>query len=91
MSNRPVLLLSYRFQWISVTNGSVFTRGSVGSSSNHYVQAAALRVNVPVRGGLGVGADGTVFLRDSNYSVQAFKDIHQRNPQARVYLSWSGV
>jgi hypothetical protein len=91
VSNHPVLQLSYRYQWISVTNGSVYTHGSFGSSSNHHVQAAALRVNAPLHRGLGIGVDGTLFLRDSNYSIAAFKDVHQRNPQARLYLSWSGV
>jgi hypothetical protein len=91
LSGRPVLSLLYRFQWISVTNGSIFSKGqsSMGSDANHYIQAAGARLVVPIRGPLGLGADGYVFLRKSRYSFPGFHDIDQRNPQIRVFLAWN--
>jgi hypothetical protein len=91
VSGRPVLSLLYRFQWISVSNGSVFSKGqsSLGSDANHYIQAAGGRLVIPVRGRLGLGADGYVFLRKSRYSFPGFHDIDQRNPQIRVFLAWN--
>ena len=87
----PLLSLAYRFQWISVSNGSVFSKGesSLGSDANHYIQAAIARLVVPVYRFVGVGADGGVFLRKSRYSFPGFRDIDQRNPQVRVFLAFT--
>ena len=53
---------------------------------------------VPIKGSLGVGADAYVFLRDSHYSAVdsatgdvQIKNVTQRNPQVRVYLSMSNT
>ena len=90
-SGRPLLTASYRFAWISVSNGSVYqspTQG--GSAADHYIQAAALRLLVPVTRRMGIGADGAMFLRKSRYAAtDRFKAIDQRNPQARLYLAWN--
>jgi hypothetical protein len=98
VSGRPLLSALYRVQRINVTNGSVYNKGQVGLDAHHTVQAAGLRLVLPIRGGLGIGADGYLFLRDSTYTLAGSgtgatrdKDIRQRNPQARVYLSWFGV
>jgi hypothetical protein len=89
ISGRPILSLAYRFQWISVTNGSVFSKdqSSLGSDANHYIQAAGGRLVVPIKGSLGLGADGYVFLRKSRYSTPGFDDVDQRNPQVRIFLA----
>jgi len=90
---RPLLLAGYRFQWIDVKNGSVYNNDQKGisSSANHYIQMAGLRLILPIRGSLGLGADGTLFFRKSRYSISLFHDIDQRNPQARVYLTLNGI
>jgi hypothetical protein len=90
-SGHPLLTLAYRFQWINVRNGSIFSKGesSEGSDAEHYIQGAAARLVVPLYRGMGVGADGSVFLRKSRYSFPGFRDIDQRNPQVRVFLAFS--
>jgi len=92
-SGRPLAMLYYRYQWISVSNGSIAARGqsSLGSDANHYIQAAGGRVLIPIKGRLGLGLDGYVFLRKSRYSEPGFHDIDQRNPQVRVFLAWNDV
>ena len=98
LHGRPFLAALYRFAWIDVRNGSVYDKGTVGSNADHYVQMAGGRLVVPIKGGLGVGADAYVFLRNSHYrladtqtgDVRA-KDVSQRNPQLRVYLSMSNT
>jgi hypothetical protein len=93
VSNHQILMLAYRFQWISVTNGSIYSKGqsSEGSDANHYLQSLGARFLVPIHGGLGLGADGSIFLRKSRYSFPLFRPIDQRNPQVRVYLAWDQV
>jgi hypothetical protein len=89
VSGRPLLSVLYRFQWISVSNGSVFSKGksSQGSDANHYLQAVVARLVVPIFGNLGLGADGSIFLRKSRYSAPGFADVDQRNPQVRVFVA----
>jgi hypothetical protein len=90
-SGRPYLSLFYRLQWIDVSNGSVWNkddeRGLTGSDASHVVQAAGLRGFVPVKGRVGLGADGFVFLRKSTYDATFLEDQDQRNPEVRVYLA----
>jgi hypothetical protein len=95
VSRWPLLNLAYRFQWISVKNGSVFNKGPnlQGVDANHYIQSAAVRLAVPLFWGLGIGGDAILFLRDSHYDfvvlgVPTPKDLRQRNPQVRAYLTW---
>jgi hypothetical protein len=37
---------------------------------------------------VGLGADGFVLLRKSDYSAVIFRDTDQRNPEVRVYLAF---
>lgn len=98
VSGHPILTALYRFAWISVSNGSVYNKSGFGSDANHYLQGGGLRLFVPIRGGLGIGADGYVFLRDSHYElvnaaggIDRRNDVTQRNPQARVYVALSST
>jgi hypothetical protein len=98
MNGRPLLAALYRFAWIDVRNGSIYSKGSLGLSADHYVQMAGLRLIVPIKGSLGLGADGYVFLRQSDYiltladaGVSRRQDISQRNPQLRVYLAMNNT
>jgi hypothetical protein len=91
VSGQTLVSLNYRFQWISVSNGSVYSKGvsSLGSNANHYVQYGLARVFIPVFKKFGVGADGFVFLRKSRYADPNFADIDQRNPRLRVFLAFN--
>jgi len=96
LSGRPVLTALYRFAWISVTNGSVYHQGTIGSDADHYIQGGGLRLVVPVKGGLGIGGDVFVFLRDSYFShtdsangQEVVQHVRQRNPQVRAYVAVS--
>jgi hypothetical protein len=98
VSGHPVLTAVYRFAWISVTNGSVYNKGNLGSDADHYVSGGGVRLLVPVKGGVGIGADAYLFNRNSHYElidtangVDRRKDVEQRNPQVRVYLALSSV
>ena len=88
-SGRPFVTLNYRFQWINVANGSVYSQGQsgVGSNANHYIQHGFVRVFIPIIKKFGLGADGFVFLRKSRYSAPGFQDIDQRNPRLRVFFA----
>jgi hypothetical protein len=91
VSARTVVTLAYRFQWINVSNGSIYSKGvsSLGSDANHYVQYGLARVFIPIFRKFGLGADGFLFLRKSRYSEPGFDDIDQRNPRLRVFLAFN--
>jgi hypothetical protein len=83
----------YRFQWISVHNGSIVDRGesSLGSDANHYIQEAGARVVIPIKGRWGLGGEGYIFYRKSRYSFPGFHDIDQHNPDLLVFVAWNHV
>jgi Domain of unknown function (DUF3943) len=85
----PVVTASYRWQWINVANGSVYSQGQsgVGSNANHYIQYWLARGYLPIRGKFGLGADYFAFKRKSRYSAPGFQNIDQHNPRLRVYLA----
>ena len=57
-----------------------------------------VKLEIPIRGSLTIGADGSVFFRRSRYNItedtpefgEARREtITQRNPEARVFLAWT--
>ena len=98
LSGRPILSALYRFDWVSVTNGSVFNKRLAGLDANHYIQAAGLRLVIPVKRSFGIGGDMSVFMRDSDYTVtnkttgrDTIEHVQQRNPEARVYVAFTTI
>jgi hypothetical protein len=91
VSDQTLLTVNYRFQWVNVANGSVYSKGvsSLGSNANHYVQYGLARFFIPVFKHFGLGADGHIFLRKSRYSEPGFEDIDQRTPRLRVFLAFN--
>jgi hypothetical protein len=96
VSGRPLLSALYRFDWVSVSNGSVYDKGPAGGGldANHYIQAAGVRLVIPIKGSLGIGGDLYEFLRNSDYTftdsatgTERIEHVRQRNPQARVYVA----
>ncbi len=101
-SRNRILSLSYRFQWIHVSNGSIFNKGdefelpggdtvtALGSDATHYLQALGARLFIPIfKGKVGLGSDALVLLRNSDYTGQRFAvEKTQRNPELRVYLAF---
>jgi len=45
VKDQTLLTFTYRFQWISVANGSIYSKGvsSLGSNANHYIQYGLAR------------------------------------------------
>jgi hypothetical protein len=91
-----ILSLGYRFQWITVRNGSIFNpeeddEGGIvkGSEADHYLHAVQARLFIPLyKRKVGLGADALVLLRKSYYSLDFLRDRDQRNPEARIYLAF---
>jgi len=75
-----------------VSNGSIWDRNDEahpeGSDADHYLQAAMVRLYVPIHRRIGLGADGLVVLRKSDYSLPFLEDRDQRYPEARIYLAF---
>ncbi len=91
---RPVLDVRYRYSYIDVKNGSLWNPdldddGELyGSSASHQVHRFRARLNLPVTRTLAIGAEGSIFYRDSKYSLDKLQDRTQRNPEARLFLTW---
>jgi hypothetical protein len=85
----PVVTTAYRWQWISVANGSLYSQGQsgLGSNANHYIQYWLARGYLPIRGKLGLVADYYAFKRQSRYSAPGFQNIDQHNPRLRIFLA----
>jgi hypothetical protein len=96
-----ILSLTYRYQWIKVSNGSIFNKGdefelpggetvtALGSDATHHLQALGARLFIPLfKRKIGLGADGFVLLRKSYYSSPILRDQDQRNPEARIYVAF---
>jgi hypothetical protein len=93
-SSRQLVLLRYYWNWISVTNGSSYNKGTIGGDGDHYVQYASARFVIPVKKALGIGADVVLFRRDSHFTVTnsatgetVLQHIEQRAPQIKIYLA----
>ena len=56
------------------------------TDSDHLVHDVAARLKLPLWRGLGLGAEGRYFGRNSHYD--AFPNVHRWVPQARLYLSY---
>ena len=88
LSGRPLLSAVYRFDWVSVSNGSVYDiRRLVGLDANHYIQAGGVRLVDPrERVGFGIGGDAYLFLRDSDFtftdSVSGREKVRARTASA---------
>ena len=81
----PIAQLSYRYQWIHVTNGTPAN----GGAADHQLQIAALRLRAPLGRRLGLGVDGEVYQRTSHYGNPLLVERDDRIPQVRAYLSWT--
>jgi hypothetical protein len=89
----PMLVATYRLQYLFVTNGSE----SDGLDARHWLHAAAFRFETPRIGSLGLGAEYDIFLRQSRYyfadptlppGVSKSHLVEQTNPQMRLYATY---
>ena len=99
--NFPWLTLRYRGSYIDVSNGSIYNNDTadIGLNSSHGIQQTQLKLEIPITKRLGIGADGSLFFRRSHYDFDGSgvpprigtgrRTITQRNPEARVFLTWS--
>jgi hypothetical protein len=90
--------LRYRYNYVNVSNGSLYQGDNIGLDAGHHVHQFQARVDVPITGRIGLGVDASVFLRQSHYDVsgtnlpanvkRGLTTVEQRNPEARAYLVW---
>ncbi len=97
----PLLTAKYRGNYINVSNGSVYNNDTaeLGLESSHGIQQLQLKLEVPIFKRLAIGADGSVFFRRSHFDFDGSgvpaeigtgrRTITQRNPEARVFLTWN--
>jgi hypothetical protein len=74
---RPVFSVSTAGFWVHTINGTI---------SEHYTRVTNVRIDLPLRDFLGVGANYTLFERESYY--ENYEDVKARNPELLLYLAW---
>ena len=86
-----------------MSNGSIYTGetasgAAIGLDSDHDIHQFNLKLEIPIRRSLTIGADGSIFLRRSRYTITedtpefgeaGRRTITQRNPEARLFLAWT--
>jgi hypothetical protein len=96
--NLPFLNARYRYSFIDVSNGSTYSGANLGLGANHNVHQAQVKLEIPVKDGIAVGADSSLFFRRSHYDVTEStlprlapgrRTVTQRNPEVRVFVSWT--
>jgi hypothetical protein len=99
--HRPLLVGRYRYSYISVSNGSIYNKGTAaGLDSNHNVHQLQLKLEIPITKSLAAGVDSAMFFRRSHYDFTGSdlppkvgepgrRTITQRNPEVRVFLAWT--
>jgi hypothetical protein len=89
----PMLVATYRLQYLYVTNGSE----NNGLDARHWLHAAAFRFETPRIGAYGVGVEYDIFERQSRYyfntpglpeGVTTSQFVKQTNPQLRLYVTF---
>jgi len=93
------LTASYRFNFLSVTNGSVYNKdGAAGLDASHWLHAVEARLDTPTHNHVGLGASYSSFTRESHYRVHpagvdpalsVLQKITQTNPEVRVYVRYT--
>jgi hypothetical protein len=92
----------YRYSYISVSNGSVYSGDrngyNLGLDASHNISQVGLKLELPLTRSLGIGAEGSIFFRRSHYDLNSSdipglppgrRTITQRNPEVRVNLTWT--
>ncbi len=77
--------LGYRVNWLHTLNGT----NVGGQDTDHIIQQANARLGWPLGSSWGVAVEGSVFLRNSYYEEPEFEDIRQRNPELKIFGSWT--
>jgi hypothetical protein len=60
-----------------------------GVRANHFLQRGRVDLQLPLRGGIGVGVTAEYFDRRTFYQDAAETRVSYRYPQVRVYFTWS--
>jgi hypothetical protein len=70
-----------------VAHEGSFIRSISGTVSDHYVNFTRLRLNLPIKSFLNLGAEYLLYVADRNY--RNYPDVYARNPELMLYLFWS--
>jgi hypothetical protein len=77
LENWEFLSLWHEGYWIHSVNGN---------KADHYVNLSRAKLDYPLRGFLGLGAEYILYIAERNY--EEYPDVFARNPELRLYLIW---
>jgi hypothetical protein len=70
----------------SVSTAGFLVHSVNGTRAEHYNRVTSVRVDLPLKQFVGLGANYTLYERDSHYLD--YDDVKKRNPELLLYLAW---
>jgi hypothetical protein len=80
------MLRNRGWSYLRIDHNTFYLHIVNGNKANHVVSLTRARLTVPLRGFFGVGGEYDLYLAERNY--QDFPDVSQRNPEARLFITW---
>jgi hypothetical protein len=71
---------------VRVSTAGFWIHSVNGTRSDHFNRITTARLDFPVKQYLGVGGEYVLYEADRHY--KDFADVHKRNPELRLYVSW---
>ena len=77
--------VSWRVSWMGALNATAQN----GAGATHLIQQGAVRGRVPLGRHLALGSELSLFLRNSDFELDAIQPVRLTVPELRLYGSWS--
>jgi hypothetical protein len=72
--------------WLLVRHGQYWVHTLNGTAGEHHLSITRVQLDVPIRQGLGLGAQYVLYLAENDYTD--FPDTHTRSPELRGFVSF---
>ena len=75
-----------KYEFLSLWHEGHLIHSINGNRAEHFVTLTRGKLDYPIRGFIGVGAEYVLYIADRHY--QDFEDVHAKNPELRIYFVW---
>jgi len=75
------------FDFLRVGHAGYWVHSVNGNEADHYIDFTQLRLDAPIRGNLSLAAEYLLYIAERKYA--AFPDVSARNPELKLFLSFS--
>jgi hypothetical protein len=75
-----------KYEFLSLWHEGHLVHSINGNKADHFVNLTRVKLDYPVRGFIGIGADYILYMADRYY--RDYPDVHAKNPELRLYMVW---